>query len=322
MTIFGESAGGNAVTTLLATPAARGLFHRGIAESSAPGLVATKERATEWAREFVGFLGNGDNAAQALDSADVTSLGRAGTKLAFTVLNRTPGLHPFGPVIDGDFLPENPLDACHAGSAHQVPLIIGTNSREGTLFPKILDALPTNPERIDKMFSLTDPDARDRVVEAYPGYPGEAAAIDVGGDFTFWKPSLELAEAHSRLAPTFSYRFDFAPRVMKWLGLHATHGFELFAVFGINETAFGKLMTVPGGRAAFAHVTEQVQSNWLHFARTGTPMDHWPTYDEATRSTMIFDARTRVQRDPRRDRRQAWEGYRGYASQKTEPSAT
>jgi len=81
-------------------------------------------------------------------------------------------------------------------------------------------------------------------------------------------------------------------------------------------------MTVPGGRAAFAHVTEQVQSNWLHFARTGTPMDHWPTYDEATRSTMIFDARTRVQRDPRRDRRQAWEGYRGYASQKTEPSAT
>ena len=322
VTIFGESAGGNAVTTLLATPAARGLFHRGIAESSAPGLVATKERATEWAREFVGFLGNGDNAAQALDSADVTSLGRAGTKLAFTVLNRTPGLHPFGPVIDGDFLPENPLDACHAGSAHQVPLIIGTNSREGTLFPKILDALPTNPERIDKMFSLTDPDARDRVVEAYPGYPGEAAAIDVGGDFTFWKPSLELAEAHSRLAPTFSYRFDFAPRVMKWLGLHATHGFELFAVFGINETAFGKLMTVPGGRAAFAHVTEQVQSNWLHFARTGTPMDHWPTYDEATRSTMIFDARTRVQRDPRRDRRQAWEGYRGYASQKTEPSAT
>lgn len=326
VTIFGESAGGNAVTTLLATPAAEGLFHRAIAESSAPGLVATHERATEWAQEFVGFLREkdtgGGSMADMLDRADVTSLGRAGTKLAMTVLNRTPGLHPFGPVVDGDYLPKNPLDAVEDGSAHQVPLIIGTNGREGTLFPKLLDALPTNPKRIDTMFELTDPSAKDRVVEAYPGYPNESAAIDVGGDFTFWKPSLELAEAHSRRQPTFSYRFDFAPRVMKWLGLDATHGFELFAVFGINDTLFGKMMTLPGGRAAFARVTEQVQSHWLNFARTGKPLETWPQYDEDARRTMIFDSRTRVQRDPRRDRREAWEGYRGYASQKTEPSST
>lgn len=322
VTIFGESAGGNAVTTLMTTPAAQGLFHRAIAESSAPGLVATQERATEWAREFVGFLGHDGDVAAALDAADVTQLGRAGTKLALTVAQRTPGLHPFGPSIDGEFLPKNPVDAFDDGSAHSVPMIIGTNSREGTLFPKVLDALPTNPQRIDKMFALTDPSAQARVVEAYPGYPGEAAAIDIGGDFTFWKPSIEIAEAHSRRNPTFSYRFDFAPRVMKWLGLDATHGFELFAVFGINATTFGKIMTLPGGRSAFARVTEHVQSQWLHFARTGVPLETWPQYDEAARQTMIFDSRTRVQRDPRRDRRQAWEGYHGYASQKTEASST
>ncbi|MDJ0393906.1 carboxylesterase/lipase family protein [Rhodococcus sp. G-MC3] len=320
VTIFGESAGANAVTTLLATPAAEGLFQQAISESSAPGLVATHEHATQWARQFVGFLCDGGNAAHALDNADVEQLGRAGTKLAFTVLKETPGLHPFGPVVDGDFLPQNPLDAYQDGSAHAVPLIIGTNSREGTLFPKLLDALPTNPERLDKMFALTDPSAKDVVTEAYPGYPDEASAIDIGGDFTFWKPSLEVAESHSRRAPTYSYRYDFAPRVMKWLGLDATHGFELFAVFGINETTFGKLMTIPGGRQAFTDVTENVQSQWLQFARTGAPLPNWPKYDEDARQTMIFDARTRVQRDPRRDRRQAWEGYRGYASQKTEPS--
>lgn len=318
VTIFGESAGGNAVTTLLATPAAEGLFRQAISESSAPGLVATQERATEWARQFVGLLGDDGNAAQTLDTAGVTSLGKAGNGLAVSVLKSTPGLHPFGPVVDGDYLPKNPLDAYLDGSAHAVPLIIGTNGREGTLFPKVLDALPTNPERIDKLFSLTEPGAKDVVTEAYPGYPSESTAIDIGGDFTFWKPSLEVAELHSRRAPTYSYRFDFAPRVMKWLGLDATHGFELFAVFGINETAFGKVMTIPGGRHAFAEVTENVQSQWLHFARTGSPLSTWPKYDENARETMIFDARTRVQRDPRRDRRQAWEGYRGYASQKTE----
>lgn len=240
--------------------------------------------------------------------------------MALSIAKTTPGLHPFGPVVDGDYLPKNPIDAYEDGSAHSVPLIIGTNAREGTLFPKVLDALPTNPGRIDRLFELTDPAAKDVVVDAYPGYPGEAAAIDVGGDFTFWKPSLEVAETHSRRAPTYSYRFDFAPRVMRWLGLDATHGFELFAVFGISETLFGKLLTVPGGRRAFKEVTEQVQSHWLAFARTGAPLPSWPKYDEKDRETLIFDTRTRVQRDPRRDRRQAWEGYRGYASQKTESS--
>ncbi len=320
VTIFGESAGGNAVTTLLATPSAEGLFRQAISESSAPGLVATQERTTAWAREFLGFLGDGGNAAEALDSADVIELGRAGNKLAVSALKNTPGLHPFGPVVDGDFLPKNPLDAYEDGTAHSVPLIIGTNGREGTLFPKVLDALPTNPERIDKMFALTDPSAKAVVTEAYPGYPDASAAIDVGADVTFWKPSIEVAQAHSRRAPTYSYRYDFAPRIMKWLGLGATHGFELFSVFGISETKFGKMMTVPGGRKAFAEVTEAVQSHWLHFARTGAPLPTWPQYDEGLRETMIFDARTRVQRDPWQDRRRAWQGYHGYASMKTEPS--
>lgn len=323
VTIFGESAGANAVTTLLTTPAAKGLFRQAISESSVPGFVATHERATQWAKDFLGFLG-GDaaHAARTLDTADVTEFGRAGNRLARKVIEQTPGLHPFGPVVDGDFLPRNPLEAYADGTAHRVPLIIGTNSREATLFPKILDALPTNPERIDKLFALTDPTAKAAVIEGYPGYPDADAAIDLGGDFTFWKPSLEVAEAHSKYASTYSYRFDYAPRIMRWLGLDATHGFEMSAVFGLNDTMVGKMMTIPGGRSAWAAVTEQVQSQWLHFATTGAPLDSWPEYSEATRETMIFDLRTRVQRDPRRDRRLAWEGYRGYASGMTEPFST
>ncbi len=223
-------------------------------------------------------------------------------------------------MIDGDFLPISPVEAYANGTAHRVPLIIGTNAREGTLFRNFPPVLPTNPERITKLFSLTDPDAEAVVTSGYRGgYPNERAAIDFGGDFTFWKPSLEVAEGHSRHAPTYFYRFDFAPRSMKLLGLDATHGFELFAVFGISETLFGKALTLAGGRKAFSEVTEQVQSHWIAFATNGKPLESWPAYDEGDRKTLIFDTRTRVQKDPRSDRRKAWEGYRGYASQKLEP---
>ncbi len=176
VTIFGESAGATAVTTLMATPAAKGLFARAIAESSAPDLVSSTQRSHAWGgARFVEILNSGLPPAKALTSATAVELGRAGSRLGAEVLANTPGLHPFGPVVDGDFLPPRspPLDAFKEGSAHQVPMIIGTNRREGTLFPKVLDALPTNPSRIDTMFALTDPEAGKRILATIP-LPGRA----------------------------------------------------------------------------------------------------------------------------------------------------
>ncbi len=70
VTVFGESAGGNAVTTLMTVPSAKGLFAQAISESSAPGMTATKERADQWAREYVGYLGGTvENAAETLENA-------------------------------------------------------------------------------------------------------------------------------------------------------------------------------------------------------------------------------------------------------------
>ncbi|QBJ97499.1 carboxylesterase/lipase family protein [Rhodococcus sp. ABRD24] len=313
ITLFGESAGGTSVTTLMATPAARGLFARAIAESPAPGLVNDAQRATQWAREFVALLGaDPSDATRALHAATPAELGKAGNRLSAKVLAETPGLHPFGPVVDGDLLPTQPGTAFATGTAHRVPLIIGTNAREGTLFPKVLDGLPTNAKRIDTMFELTDPDSRARVIAAYPGYPGPLAAVDLGGDLTFWKPSVEIADAHAAHAPTYSYRFDFTPRLMHWLGLGATHGFEMFAVFGYGNSPVGRALTGPGGRRGLRFVTERMQENWINFARNGVPTPSWPRYDPEHRRTLIFDKPTRVERDPGRERRLAWAGYRGY----------
>ncbi|RVW06351.1 carboxylesterase/lipase family protein [Rhodococcus spongiicola] len=316
VTIFGESAGATSVTTLMATPAARNLFARAIAESPAPELVYDAHRATRWARQFVTLLGSDPSdpsaAARALHTATPAQLGKAGNRLTAKVLTETPGLHPFGPVVDGEFLPEFPLDAFASGRAHPVPMIIGTNAREGTFFPKFMDGLPTSPARIEAMFELTDPQARDRVLAAYPGYPDSTSAIDLGGDVTMWKPSIDIAEAHAGHAPTYGYRFDFAPRLMHWLDLGATHAFELFAVFGYGESAAGRALTAPGGRRGLRAVTDRVQENWISFAHNGVPAPWWPRYETELRKTLVFDASTRIERDPGREKRLAWSGYHGY----------
>lgn len=143
------------------------------------------------------------------------------------------------------------------------------------------------------------------------GYLSTDTAIDIGADTTFWHPSLELAQAHAQYAPTYSYRFDFAPPLMRWVGLDATHGLEMFAVFGIGQSAVGRGLTLPGGRQGLRAVTDAMQGHWLHFAKHASPRSDWPSYD-AVRRTMIFDATPRVETDPRAEQRRAWAGYAGY----------
>lgn len=316
VTIFGESAGGSSVVTLMATPAAKGLFARGIAESPGVDLVASPVQANTFARDFVALLGAKPSdkaaAAQTLISATPVELWQASRRVTGKTMSTQPGLSPFGPTVDGDYLPQHPIDAFTDGNTHRLPLIIGSNKREGTLFPRILDALPTNPERIEKYFQATDPEAMERILAHYPGYPDREAAIDFGGDAVLWAPTMELASAAAPLAPTYMYRFDYAPRAMKLAKLEATHMFELVAVFGYGAGAVGRALTLPGGKRGLASVTNTVQREWLSFARTGKPTASWPAYDTIDRTTLIIDDPAVLAKDPYRERRLAWAGYSGY----------
>ncbi len=314
VTVFGESAGGNSVVSLMASPHAEGLFSRAIAQSADAGVCYGRERSRRWARIFLDELGAEDGRElQALESAGVRQLGRAGLEFMKRALADEPGTLGYAPVVDGDVLPMAPLDAFAEGKTHRLPMIIGTNRREAALFTKFGDdGMPLTPERVDLMFANTQPELRDRVVAAYPGYPGKDALTALCGDAMFWKPSVDCADGQSRIAPTYSYRYDFAPRLLETLGLGATHATELVPVFGLGATAFGKSMTTLGGARALQGVSRRMQGHWLRFAREGAPMDTWPAYDTDTRKTMIFDVRDRIVADPRHERREAWDGYRGY----------
>ncbi|TSD99673.1 carboxylesterase/lipase family protein [Skermania sp. ID1734] len=311
VTIFGESSGGNAVTTLMCTPATRGLFARGIAQSPPAASVYSPERAKTWAQRFLELLASEAGSPQeALLSATPEQLVRATDQLTRWCADDQPGTRATAPVVDGDVLPQHPLDAFAAGTAHSVPLIIGTNSHEGRFFPLFMDIIPTNKSRIEEMFAETDPAVKARVLNVYPGYPGRLAAADLGGDVVFWEPSILCAQGHSQFAPTYCYRYDFSPRLLDLTRIGATHGTELLAVFGFGTDGLGRALTLLGGHSGMRKVTELMQSHWISFARNGVPGPEWPRYDAEKRETLIIDEQPRVIADPRRQKREAWIGYR------------
>ncbi len=318
VTVFGESAGANSVTTLMATPSARGLFARAIAQSAPPDAVYSRAMAAVWAEQFVEILRRRmpdhdptapltvSQTAALLADAPAAELVEAALVLQARTPEETPGVFCLAPVVDGRLLPRHPMAAFRAGFAHPVPLIIGTNDREGSIFRGRLDILPRSQTRIEAVLARGAADERGPFADAYPGLPRGPVAADFGGDYAFWYPSIALAERHARFAPVYFYRFDVAPRLLRWAGLDATHGVEMFALFEQGDAPLARTMTSLGGRRTFTQAGERMRDAWIHFAAVGAPPLGWPRYAEPDRLTLIIADRDRVESDPRADRRRAW----------------
>ena len=310
VTIFGESAGACITATLLAVPAAEGLFARAISESPASGLVRSKDVAAEFAARFAHLLGaRTQDAANELMRASATELIEAQQRLIDQGMQERLGAFPIGPVTGDDILPMNPVEAMRSGRAHRLPLIVGTNADEGRLFTRFLTMLPTNESMVEELLADTEPAARERITAAYPNYPASSACIQLGGDFAFSSAAWQIAEAHGAHAPTYLYRYDYAPRTLRWSGFGATHATELLAVFDVYRTRFGALLTAAADQRAAVRVSNQVQRRWRSFGRTSVPGDDWPRYTAADRAVMVFDRKCRVEFDPHPQRRMAWDGF-------------
>jgi carboxylesterase type B len=319
VTVFGESAGGNAVTTLMATPSARGLFHRAIVQSAPPDAVYRPAATAEWASEFVAVLCDllgrdvdQDDVASVndlLSTTDASDLVRASSVLQYQTPDVHPGTFCLAPVVDGTFLPEHPMTAFRHGRAHRVPLIIGTNAREGSLFRGRIDIIPRSPSRIQALFQQAPELSRDPIHTVYPRLPSPRDAADFAGDYGFWYPSTRVADFHSRFAPVWAYRFDVAPTVVRLAGLDATHGLEMYTLFGQLDTPIARVITSLGGRRAYAAAGVRMRANWVRFATDGAPSNDWHPYTARKRSTLIIDEVDRMEDDPRSLRRQAWDGF-------------
>jgi para-nitrobenzyl esterase len=154
VTVFGESAGATSVLALLACPVAEGLFARAIAQSPALPLIADRQSRARQARQFLERLGVGVDEVKRLPQRQ---LRRAAGELQAISAAATPTL-AFGLTHGVDLLPRHPIDAARAGAVMRVPLIVGTNSHEASMFawgkPPML---PTTPASIDAYLERTAP---------------------------------------------------------------------------------------------------------------------------------------------------------------------
>jgi para-nitrobenzyl esterase len=312
VTIFGESAGAHAVMTLLATPAARGLFSRAIIQSTTNGLVRTAAEAADFAVELAALLGAGpQDAAETVMQADCSRLADVVEQMLKASTGETVGLAPFGPAIDGDYLPRDPVDAMERGEANPAALIVGSTADEARAFTRgPLAYMPLTEPLIEEMLAVADPAVRQQVLSAYPGYPQRDACIQLGGDRFFSAGGWQVAEAHSRHLPTYVYRYDYSPRILRRLGFAGAHGTDLLATFDLyRRSRIARLLTAAGDHRTALRVSDDLQSRWLAFAATANPGNDWPAYADPKRAMMIFDRKSRVEADPVSARRLAWREF-------------
>jgi para-nitrobenzyl esterase len=306
VTIFGESGGGAKVSTLLAMPAARGLFHRAAIQSG-PGLRAKPpEQATEIAGKIVADLGAGSD-VRALQTLSVDRLREAQDKMGRT------GAFAFSPVLDPAVLPEHPGQALKHGTAADVPVIVGCNRDEASLFLAMNSAAQNGVELDEaglvKRLSLLG-DSAQPIIGAYratrPGVSNRDLLIAIESDRMMRIPSIELAERKiaGSTTPVYMYLFRWASGP-----LGSAHGFEIAFVF--DNVRPPVMKQSPSRDALGARMSEA----WLAFARTGDPsyagIPAWPAYDTDDRTTMIFDrGESTVENDPCPADRAAWEHAR------------
>lgn len=308
VTIFGESAGGMSVGALLASPGARGLFHKAIPQSGACDIGHTREHSARVARLLLDKLGVSPADAPKLVDAPWETILDA--QKALLAQPRETGGLPFGPTIDGDVLPKRAIHSIREGSAKGVAVMTGTTRDEWKLFT----AAAAKLRLMDggKLRALTagligDAQA-DGVLAAYP----QGSSFDkwnaVMTDHSFTMPAIRLAEAQGQHAPTYLYRFDWASPFLGGV-IGSCHALELGFVFGTYNEKLAAAFFGAGQKADA--LSAAMMESWIAFARTGDPSNAatgpWPRYDAQARKTMIFgDGDPHVAGAPNEARRQAW----------------
>ncbi|ORA11191.1 carboxylesterase/lipase family protein [Mycobacterium arosiense] len=318
VTLFGESAGAGMVTTLLASPAAEGLFAGAIAQSSPATSVYDRERAGRVARAFLDRLGVTPAESRRLIDIPMAQILTATQQVFDEVPVRNPGTLAFVPIVDGDVLSDYPVKLAQQGRSHPVPLIIGTNKHEAALFRLMRSPLmPITPSAITSMFNqiaAEQPDLQlpteEEIGSAYSRLRRRARTLSIATDVGFRMPSVWLAEGHARVAPVYLYRFDYATPLLKLLMVGAAHATELPFVWGNLGAPMDPTLKLGGTKAAKA-VSKRVRTRWINFAAHATPAGpagapEWTPYAQTDRSCLIIGRTDTVAQDIDADIRAAW----------------
>lgn len=310
--VFGESAGGGSVMSLLSTERSEGLFHSAIVQSGASDLVLSRDRALEVSGAIADSAGINVDDLDAWRSLPVDTLLDAQADAARSLMGSV-GMMPLHPTVDGDVLTADWIESTRAGVSRDVALLIGTTRNEMALFAnfdptasaldegavlKRLGRLHSNPAELFDAYRRTDG------ADLTPS----AAWTAVQTDHAMWAPALRVAEAHARHQPdTWMYRFDW-PAADAALG--ACHGIDIPFPFDTVERVGWETFVADASEAR--GLARAIQAAWAAMARQGSPgtdrLPAWPRYDAGARSTMILGRELLVESDPRGEIREQWIG--------------
>ena len=295
VTIFGESGGGWKVSLLMAMPAAKGLFHKAVIQSG-PGLRGKPQaEARKTARALLDRLG--------VDSPQALAAVPTDTLSAVSVQDAGEVMRLYTPVVEGDALPRDPFVPDAPPLAADIPLLIGTNKDETTLFmlghPRFGEFTDEDVEKQARTSAGDRAPALTAAVRAArPDYSPTHLACAIGTAAGMWGDSITLAERKAaQPAPVWMYRLDWETPVSRGR-LRSPHALEIPLVFDTVESA----RNFVGRGDEPQTLADQMSAAWLAFARTGNPnaegLPQWAPYKPESRATMIFNVESRVVDDP------------------------
>ncbi len=317
VTIFGESAGGHSVITLLAMPAAKGLFHRIISQSAGNIDSKPNEKTTKRLFRVLGLKpGNIDE----LRNVPAKKILKAQKK----VCERDPmEFLEFAPRIDGDTLPKHPMEAIKNGAGKNIEIIIGCTLDELKLITALIlrsiiekwtdEALKQALFGFIKKSSNLKKEKFEPLFEKYKEILGDSEFFDIIAeihtDAALHIPVIRYAEA-LRANQENIYHYMFTRSSPAFNGkLGACHGIELAFVFGTLEQPKFDLFFGKGPDAE--NLSEKMMDTWLAFARNGNPnhngIPDWPSYDIEKRSTMMLGKEIKLVEKPFEKERAAWD---------------
>ena len=278
VTVFGQSGGGAKVLALMTSPYAKGLFHKGIVQSGATetmGVIFNSQEAstrlTEHILEKLDITEDNIEDIQSvpveqLEAAAAEALRETGEELKLPAALGGGYSMDWEPVVDGDFLPTNPVTAgSFAEAGADIPLLIGSNLNEWSGFFETDPIEPT--EELTAALRGAYPDKTELTAEQ----------VDTT---TIRLPLLKIMshKADQKAAPVYAYVFTYG---------NSYHGAEIPYVFN-HVSGSGEEQTLG----------EQVSQTWVNFARTGVPgtegMPEWEPYTRESGATMILDTESNL----------------------------
>lgn len=308
ITIFGESAGGWSVASIMACPHAKGLFQRAIIQSGGADYALPASEAQKVSAALMLHLHEGaedegveaKSAEELLLSCDRKSFVRAQNKAAAQTVNRAgnEATPLFGtvymPVIDGDWVPDVPVNVLASGACNDVPVLAGVCKDEWNLFQ--YSQMFNGGQPMSHFQQLDEAELAKRFQRALPQHTEAAlnyytervephpkrSILDVfstmESDRYFVEPTIRLLDAHCRHGGE-GWAFCFTWEVeMMGVPMGACHVVDVPFVFGLVNTAVGQMFT--GGGDEAAKLEADVMAVWGDFARGNMPSVDWPQWQQ------------------------------------------